>query len=682
MSGVELATAYVSVVPSFKGFSESVSKEAGQAAKAADDAADEAGKSGGKWSTLKSTIAGVFTGEVLFKGAETIGDFLKDSVTDAASAQQQFAVLASSLKNVGITGSDAAEEAEKWITSTSEATGITKSDLIPSYSKLIQVTGSTEKAQKLLQTAMDASAGTHKSLGTVVDSVAKAYNGNVGALSRLGIETKNAQGKTESFNAVVSDMNKRFSGDTAAAADTAAGQMQRLSIQWDDMKEELGAKLLPVLVQLGTFMTEKVVPAIAGVFGYLDDHKTTAKVVAISIAALATAVTGLLIVAKVTEAWKSITELLPKAAVATEETTAATTELDAAMDANPMGLMVVGLTALGAALVLAYQKSATFRAIVQGAFGAIKDIVSKVVPPIASVTVGAWNAIHKATTASFGAIRSAIESVFTWVKAHWPLILSILTGPIGAAAIFIATHWSTIRSGTKAAWNAIHDFIVTPIRNAIATVKSVIDTVIGAMSRVWGTVKSDAKAAWSTIKSTVSGGISDVVSAISGLPDKIGGLAPKLLGAGESLGKVILNGITSALKGVGDLLGDISGSLKVGLNNAIGLPKNVGFSVMGHHIGFTIPGFAQGTLSAPGGLAVVGENGPELVQLPTGARVYTAAQTQAMAAAPSPLASGGAPVTNVRVFIGDRELTDIVKVQVDSAQTRQARQLAYGRKSA
>jgi hypothetical protein len=41
----------------------------------------------------------------------------------------------------------------------------------------------------------------------------------------------------------------------------------------------------------------------------------------------------------------------------------------------------------------------------------------------------------------------------------------------------------------------------------------------------------------------------------------------------------------------------------------------------------TIPLFAAGTAAAPGGMAIVGERGPELVNLPQGARVYTASQT-------------------------------------------------------
>lgn len=68
-------------------------------------------------------------------------------------------------------------------------------------------------------------------------------------------------------------------------------------------------------------------------------------------------------------------------------------------------------------------------------------------------------------------------------------------------------------------------------------------------------------------------------------------------------GDLISSGITDALKGVfGGGAG--GGGIFAGIGKAIG-----------------IPGFANGTNFAPGGLAMVGERGPELVSLPRGARV-------------------------------------------------------------
>lgn len=70
---------------------------------------------------------------------------------------------------------------------------------------------------------------------------------------------------------------------------------------------------------------------------------------------------------------------------------------------------------------------------------------------------------------------------------------------------------------------------------------------------------------------------------------------------------------------------------------------------------------------------LVGESGPEVFMPHTGGRI-SARQT----AAPMETGATGAP--NIRVFIGERELTDIVRVEVATADDISARQLAYRRR--
>jgi hypothetical protein len=57
--------------------------------------------------------------------------------------------------------------------------------------------------------------------------------------------------------------------------------------------------------------------------------------------------------------------------------------------------------------------------------------------------------------------------------------------------------------------------------------------------------------------------------------------------------------------------------------------------------GGTVPKFATGTSSAPAGMALVGEQGPELVAFGGGERVIPAGQTRQMLGAPAPSGGGG-----------------------------------------
>jgi len=58
--------------------------------------------------------------------------------------------------------------------------------------------------------------------------------------------------------------------------------------------------------------------------------------------------------------------------------------------------------------------------------------------------------------------------------------------------------------------------------------------------------------------------------------------------------------------------------------------KSGGFGGLLGGLAGLIPGFANGTSNAPGGVALVGERGPELVNLPRGSQVKTAGETRRM----------------------------------------------------
>lgn len=70
-------------------------------------------------------------------------------------------------------------------------------------------------------------------------------------------------------------------------------------------------------------------------------------------------------------------------------------------------------------------------------------------------------------------------------------------------------------------------------------------------------------------------------------------------------------------------------------NGTLGSGVNAGggsnwLGQIGNAIFGSLPGFATGTPFAPGGLAMVGERGPELVNLPRGSRVFDAQRTQGL----------------------------------------------------
>jgi len=120
---------------------------------------------------------------------------------------------------------------------------------------------------------------------------------------------------------------------------------------------------------------------------------------------------------------------------------------------------------------------------------------------IAAIAVGliylykhcAW--FRDAVNAAFGAIKAAVVAVFNWIKANWPLLLTIMLGPIGAAAAAIITHFGAIKKAVSAAFNWIKGAVGTVasaissgLGGAFSAVKSVVDGVVSAVTTLFNTM--------------------------------------------------------------------------------------------------------------------------------------------------------------------------------------------------
>lgn len=198
----------------------------------------------------------------LAAGAVVAGKALFDMGKAAAEDAQQQALLANALKNSAGATDAQVKSTEDWITAQGKAFGVADDKLRPALSDLVRATGDVTEAQNLARLAMDVSAGSGKDLGAVAKALAKAQNGNVAGLARLGIATKDASGQTKTFTQLQDDLAKKFKGAAATSANTFAGKMGRLSLMFDEAKESIGAKLLPVAEDLANWFLRDGLPAI------------------------------------------------------------------------------------------------------------------------------------------------------------------------------------------------------------------------------------------------------------------------------------------------------------------------------------------------------------------------------------------------------------------------------------
>jgi hypothetical protein len=214
---------------------------------------------GGKLEKFGKVAAAAFAAAAAAAAAYAVKlavDGVKAAIEDEAAQKR----LANALENV--TGATEAQIAavEKQILKTSLATGVADDQLRPALQRLATATGSVTESQDLLNLALDISAATGKSVESVSNALGKAYEGNTGALTRLGVGLSAAEIKTLGLEGTVKQLANTFGGAATVQANTFEGQIQRLRVGFDEAKESIGARLLPILQQTLDYVINTVIP--------------------------------------------------------------------------------------------------------------------------------------------------------------------------------------------------------------------------------------------------------------------------------------------------------------------------------------------------------------------------------------------------------------------------------------
>ena len=209
-----------------------------------------------------------------------------------------------------------------------------------------------------------------------------------------------------------------------------------------------------------------------------------------------------------------------------------------------VGTTVAGWVTMGVQSLVAGAKMAAAWLIGLGPVGLVIAGIAAVVAVLVALGVD-FDDVKNAVVAGWEFMRGAAAGVFNWLRTNWPLVLAIITGPIGLAVLAVVRHWGTIKSGMTSVKNWIRDRVT------------------------------------------------DIVGFITGIPGRISSAA-------SSIGSTIINGIKNGITGVGGFVSDIGSAIKGAINSALHLPFTI------HGPGplpdFTIPAFhAGGTFHAPTG---------------------------------------------------------------------------------
>lgn len=472
-------------------------------------------------------------------------DFIKDSVAAASDLSETHSKVVQLFGSASKAIDDFANTADKSFGQTKQQ-ALDAAATFAVFGKAAGLSGDKLSgfSLQMVQLASDLASFSNTSVDEAITAIGSAMRGENEPIQRYGVLLNEATLEQEAIRmgiikttkealtpqqrvlvaqSAILSQTKDAQGDFARTAAGAANTQRVLTAEIGNQKVALGEKLLPAylkLLQVGSqllgWFTGSFIPALQDAAAWFKRNQEWAAPLAITLGTLAgiilTVSSAIKVIALVTEVWA-----------------AAQAALDAAMLANPIGVVIIALVALAAGLVYAYKHSEKFRRIVDATWAAIKvgaRIMWAGIKPIldglivtfkwvGEAAVWLWqNAISPTVTfliAAFELVSQNVRSfgaLFLWlymtIMKPFFDVIGVLVKNTGDAFTWLwtAAVWPALQAiGAAAMW--LWQKAISPTFQAIAGAASwirdawgVVFSAIGLIvSNTFGTAVSVAKSA-------------------------------------------------------------------------------------------------------------------------------------------------------------------------------------------
>ena len=402
--------------------------------------------------------------------ASQVANFAKESILASSN-------MAESLSKVRVVFGEGAAEVEKFGASAAQNLGISNQAALEAagtYGNLFQAFGLGQgEAQKmstsLVQLASDMASFNNTSIDQAITALRSGLSGETEPLKRFGVALSDVRLKTEAMSlglikntsealtpaakaqasyALIMKDTTLAQGDYARTADGTANTMKTLQAKFEDAKVAVGDALMPAFKGLLGIL-ELLVPVLTKIGEFFKNNQEEVKAFAITVGILGAA-------------WGAYTVYV-KAAIIQQKI------LNAVQKINPIGLIIIAVGLLVAAMVKLWNSNEAFRKAVismakvaLNAFAAIIPMVGEVFEAIMKVSTGPLRllltalsklpGVGKYAKAGLDAMNKGLNGISNFAKAASKKAKELSDGldKMGAAADKNAKKVDTATKGGKA----------------------------------------------------------------------------------------------------------------------------------------------------------------------------------------------------------------------------------------
>lgn len=326
---------------------------------------------------------------------ESLGEALSQvgpGAKNAGLSLQQTVGVLSAFDAAGIKGSDAGTSLKTMLTRLVPQTTAAKNAMAQLHLNFVNADGSFKSISQVAGELHDKLGGLSAAQKT---TALNTIFGSDASRAASVLMNEGAKG-VDKYVKATKDKNAAEKVAKASMSGTS-GALEQMRGAFETLQLQVGQLLAPVVTRFAGTMTNLVIPALSKTFGFLSQNKSVIGPLAAVVASFAG---GVLAVATATKVW-----------------TIAQAALDVVLSANPIGLVVGALVALGAGLVLAYKKSAAFRTIVQGAFHGVQAAASAVAGFFTGKLPAAFHALTGAASSVVNGIRSRFSGLVSFIQS-------------------------------------------------------------------------------------------------------------------------------------------------------------------------------------------------------------------------------------------------------------------------